>query len=418
MSQHDAAYRMKRDYDELIARPWEGRAICHIDLDAFFAAVLELDHPKLKGKPVIVGRNHERGVVATANYEARKFGVHSAMSAVRAAELCPDAIWMQGSFDRYHEVAAQVLAILESYTPLIQRTSIDEAYFDISPGRSKTAHPLAISAEILERVSLLGISGSIGLSTSKTVSKIASDILKPRGLTVVFPGEEAAFLAPLSIHKLGGIGPVAAEKLKALGVNTLGQLAQFTELDLHHIFGSNTQNFIDRAAGRDLSPVVIDEETKSISNETTLLSDISSLDEITKELYPLAEKVGWRLRKAGLKGRTLSVKIRFSDFQIKTISKTFDQATDDERMFYPLAKELVANAGVAGKRIRLVGIGISNFSSEGLEQMSLFDLEGLHDERPAGLAVEKSARLNEQIDAIREKFGYDAIGGLSSHREN
>lgn len=410
------AFRIRRDFDALLASKWQGRAICHMDLDAFFASVIELDNPELKGKPLIVGRNHERGVVATASYAARKYGVHSAMSAVRAAQLCPDAIWMTGSGKRYNEVSAEVLKILEGYTPLIQRTSIDEAYFDISPCHKASLHPIRIAAEILERIAELGITASIGLSSSKTVSKIASDALKPRGLTVVLPGEEAGFLAELPIRKLGGIGPVAEKKLQALRIKTLGDLASYSERDLVHILGSSTASFIARAGGIDESPVVVDEEAKSISNEHTLLEDITSAEEIFSELYPLAEKVGWRLRKEGLKGCTLTVKLRYSDFSIKTLSKTFDCATDDERTFYPAAKELILSNNVLGKKIRLVGIGLSNFG-EVPEQLSLFDLKGFsledEDAQPS-ISKEKSSALNEQIDAIRDRFGYDAIHGGSS----
>ncbi len=205
------------------ARAWEGRAILHVDLDAFFAAVEQLDHPEWRGRPVIVGGDpSRRGVVSTCSYEARLFGVRSAMPSARAAALCPQAVWAKPSFGRYHEMSQAVFAIFRDETPLVQPVSVDEAFLDVTQGAYAAEHPVAIARRIRERIAVLGVTGSVGVATSKTVAKIASDHDKPDGLTVVCPGDEAAFLAPLPVRDMSGVGPRTAERLASLGVKTLG----------------------------------------------------------------------------------------------------------------------------------------------------------------------------------------------------
>ncbi|MCL2654144.1 MAG: DNA polymerase IV [Coriobacteriia bacterium] len=386
---------------------WEGRAIIHLDLDAFFASVAQLDDPELRGKPVIVGGDaSRRGVVSTASYEARAFGVHSAMSSKIAERLCPQAIWVRPDFTRYHELSGQVFDILRSYTPAVRPVSIDEAFADITPDSFEPRHPAAIAAEILARVAALGITGSIGLSTSMTVSKVGSDFQKPRGLTVVEPGTEAAFLAPLPVRKMSGIGPKAAQKLHQLGVETLGQLAATPLDDLRPIFGSLTEQFHDRAGGIDVRPVTTDDPVKSVSNENTYPRDLHTREDIDEALRALAAHVGRRLRQQNLKGRTLSLKVRYGDFSTKVVSRTYDPPFNNERIFLPWVLGMFTAIWPAGRGVRLLGVGVSNFTAD-REQLGLFDTDA---------AEERASheQLVSKLDSIRDKFGEDAL--LSGRR--
>ncbi|MDR0308928.1 MAG: DNA polymerase IV, partial [Coriobacteriales bacterium] len=231
---------------------WEGPAILLVDLDAFFASVEQLDHPEWRGLPVIVGGDPQRrGVVATCSYEARKFGVRSAMPSAMAARLCPDAIWTPGNFPRYTELSRKVMDIMRQVSPRLQQVSIDEAFLDVSPGRYTGEHPVLLAQKIAADVATLGITCSVGLGSSKTVAKIASDQDKPRGLTVVYPGSEATFLANLEVRVLFGIGPKAEQSLHRLGIQTLGQLAETDIALLQPIFGKNAELILRRSCGID-----------------------------------------------------------------------------------------------------------------------------------------------------------------------
>ena len=326
-------------------QPWIGRAILHVDLDAFFAAVEQLDHPEWRGKPVIVGGDAtRRGVVSTCSYEARKFGVHSAMSSARAAQLCPDAIWTHGSFERYHEMSRLVRAIFADESPLVQPVSIDEAYLDVTPGRFTSEHPVAVARRIRARVAELGITCSVGVSASKSVAKIASDFDKPDGLTVVCPGDEATFLAPLPVRAMPGVGPRTAERLATLGIRTLGDLAALDEVTAAEVLGSHGVGLAARARGLDVRGVHDSEAAKSVSNERTFATDVRTPSDVDGALAALAAKVGQRVRRKGMAGRTVTVKLRFSDFTTKTVRRTMPAPTDDEAVFGPVARELLASA--------------------------------------------------------------------------
>jgi len=394
------------DYRAQIAlfagHPWKGRAIIHLDLDAFFASVAQLDNPELRGKPVIVGGDaSKRGVVSTASYEARAFGVHSAMSSAVAERLCPQAIWVRSDFARYRELSGKVFDILRGYTPAVRPVSIDEAFADITPDSFDTRHPVEIAAQILTQVAELGITGSIGLSSSMTVSKVGSDFQKPRGLTVVEPGTEAEFLAPLACKKMSGIGPKACAKLEALGVDTLGQLAAARLDDLVAIFGSLAPQFHDRAAGVDTRPVSTDDPVKSVSNENTYPRDLHSPEEVHDALRDLAAHVGRRLRTQHLFGRTLSLKVRYGDFTTKIVSRTFDPPFNNERIFLPHVYEMLAGLWTEGRGIRLLGVGVSNFTVA-REQLDLFDTS-------AQAERQSHERLVQGLDSIRDKFGEEAL---------
>lgn len=265
---------MENAHDDRAVIPWSGRAIGLLDLDAFFASVEQLDHPEWRGKPLIVGGSSKhRGVVSTASYEARKFGIHSAMPSFQAERLCPQAIWTEGHFSRYREISAAVMNILVDETPLVEQVSIDEAFFDITPGRYAAENPLVICRRIQNRVEKLGISCSIGLGINKTIAKIASEREKPRGLTIVPPGTEALFLAPLPVRAMSGIGSKVEARLQSLHIKTLGQLAQADPQQLRRIIGSYGPRLIERAAGKEQSVVAeraIREAPKSVSSERTL----------------------------------------------------------------------------------------------------------------------------------------------------
>ena len=347
---------------------WEGRAILHVDLDAFFAAVEQLDHPEWRGKPVIVGGDPgRRGVVSTCSYEARAFGVHSAMSSARAAQLCPQAIWTHGSFDRYREISLAARAIFADETPRVQPVSIDEAYLDVTPSQFTAEHPVAIARRIRARVAELGVTCSVGVSAVKSVAKIASDHDKPDGLTVVCPGEEAAFLAPLPIRAMPGIGPKTAERLQSLGIRTLGQLASFDAVTAAEVLGSHGMGLVVRAQGRDVRDVHENDPVKSVSNERTFATDVRSPAEVDGALAALAAKVGQRLRRKGLSGRTVTVKLRFSDFTTKTVRRTLSAATNDDAEFGTVARQLLRQSWSPGIGLRLLGVGISGFDDKAVQ---------------------------------------------------
>lgn len=377
-------------------RAWRGRALLLVDLDAFFASVEQLDHPEWRGKPVIVGgRSDRRGVVSTASYEARAYGVHSAMPSATAERLCPDAIWTSSHFDRYHELSAQVMGILKDESPLLEQMSIDEAYLDVSPGRYTGEDPVAIAARIQARVAELGITCSIGVATGKAVAKIASDMDKPRGLTVVYPGGEAAFLAPMDVRAMPGVGKQSAERLRRIGIRTLGALADAPLDRLVPVFGVNAQAVRDRARGIDPREIVTESEVKSVSHERTFATDLVTREEIEDAIDMLGPMVGRRLRKKGLAGHTVTLKLRYADLSRRTAQKGLPANVDDETVFIPVAKRLIDEIWRSGDSVRLVGLGISGFEAHD-EQLGLFADEEL----PAG-----NAELLSAADKIRDKFG-------------
>ncbi len=386
--------------------PWNGRAILHVDLDAFFAAVEQLDHPEWRGRPVIVGGSPEgRGVVSTASYEARKFGIRSAMPAARAVRLAPpDAVWARPRFERYKEISDAVFAIFAQTTHLVQPLSIDEAFLDVTSAEYGSTHPVTVAEEIALKVAELGVTCSVGVATSKTVAKIASDFDKPCGITVVPPGTEAAFLAPLPVEAMSGIGPKTAGALRSVGITTLGELAGLDERTATSLLGSAAAMFVDRARGVDPRPVHTRDPVKSVSNERTFADDLRRADEIREAVRELSAKVARRLRKKGLSGRTITVKVRFTDFTTRSAQRSLDAATDTEGLIAHTAHDLVEKLWTPGVGVRLLGVGVTGLQ-EMARQLDLLE-ETLGDE---SASAKRRDRLTKGIDAVHERFGEAAL---------
>ncbi len=394
-----------------IDRPWNGRAVAHMDMDAFFAAVEQLDHPELRGKPVIVGGDPtKRGVVSTCSYEARRFGVRSAMPSAQAQRLCPDAVWVTSHFGRYGDMSRAVRAILETYTPHVEPTSIDEAYLDITPGATGE-HPLSIARRIQAEVDTLGLSCSIGLGSCKTIAKIASDHQKPHGITVVWPGEEAEFLAPLPVRVLPGVGARTATQLARVGIRRLGELAALDDATARDFLGRYGPDLTARARGIDSRPVHYERDPKSVSNEHTFETDVRERAEVERALSGLVSHVAERLRRSGLAARTFTVKLRYADFTTPTIRRTVDVATDLPEEMLPVAIELLRQSWSPGAGLRLIGFGTSGFEETAV-QLGLFGDDAGADERPRRKA------LAEGVDAVKARFGDGAISrGIDARHE-
>ncbi|WP_241157021.1 DNA polymerase IV [Adlercreutzia sp. ZJ304] len=396
----------KEQIDSGLLPEWKAPAILLVDLDAFFASVEQLDHPEWRGKPVIVGgKASSRGVVSTCSYEARAYGVRSAMPAAIAERLCPDAIWTHGHFDRYKKLSSQVMAILRDETLLVQQVSIDEAFMDVSPTRVNKEHPVNIAKRIIKRVDALGITCSIGVGTSKSIAKIASDMDKPHGLTVVYPGSERIFLDPLPIRTMSGIGPSAEKRLKAAGVNTLKDFAEASEVLLTSIFGKNAEMMRMRALGLNDSDIDTHDEVKSISKEITFAEDISTYTELKSALSTLTTQVARRLRLKNLRGRTITLRIRFSNMETHTIQTQLTHPTDNDAVLIPVLLDLLKSVWEEGMHVRLVGVGISKFNENEVVQDSLFPEENESDKS----LYEKHRSLSNATDNLKNRFGEKAV---------
>lgn len=404
-----AAHAGTEGYLEGLFGGWSGPAVGLLDLDSFFASVEQLDHPEWRGKPVIVGGSpEERGVVSTASYEARPYGVHSAMPSAQAARLCPHAIWTNGNFARYREMSAKVMAIIEDETPYLEQVSIDEAFFDVTPGRYSRESPVEIASRISRRVSELGITCSIGLGSNKTIAKIASERDKPRGLTVVLPGTERAFLDPLPVTAMSGIGSSAERALARAGIATLGQLADAPIAVLEPIFGVNAEAMRARAAGREparVRSVAEKRPVKSVSNERTFVRDLTERADIEAAIALLGESVGRRLRRKRLAGRTVTLKIKYSFGSSKTAQRKLPHPTDDENVFVETAIELLDAVWSPGMTVRLLGVGVSDFDQAEGVQMDFFCEV---DERGAMSSDKRD--LSVALDRVRDRFGDAAVG--------
>ena len=357
--------------------PLGTRHIIHADLDAFYAAVEQLDNPELRGKPVLVGgRPENRGVVATASYEARPFGVHSAMPMRTAVRQCPQGIIVPPRFARYREMSVRVMDIFHDLTELVEPLSLDEAYLDITApvDEAEGRWPLGVALDLKRRVaSETGLTVSVGVATNKTVAKIASDLDKPDGLVVVAPGDEAEFLSPLAVGKLWGIGPKTAQRLQAQGVDTIGRLAEQPLDWFSRYFGVRAASVRDRALGRDAEPVHTERETKSVSAETTFADDLDNQTELREVLERLADRVAGSLESKGIKGRTVTVKMRLADFTTFTRQTTLAVPTFDAGPIKGTAWGLLSAEISPGRAFRLLGVGVSNFGEPERLQLSLWD---------------------------------------------
>ena len=366
------------------------RTILHADLDAFYACVEVLDDPSLRGKPVIVGGGPDaRGVVSAASYEARAFGVHSAMPLRTASRRCPHGVFLPGRPERYRELSERVMTIFASYTPLVEPISLDEAFLDVT-GSARSWR--RIKQRVLDEV---GLVVSVGVATNKLCAKVASDLRKPDALVVVPPGGEAEFLAPLPIRRLWGVGPQAQAALADYGVTTIGQLAALAPGTLHRRFGRHGDDLSTRARGIDHAPVEPMHAPKSIGHEHTFSVDSADPRRLEATLLDLAESVAGRLRRHDLAAGAVQLKLRYEGFETLTRQSPLPRQTRETEPLYATALALLRKTLVAGRGVRL--IGLTAISLTDAQQLTLFD------------APDRTDRLTRSIDAVRRRFGERAI---------
>jgi len=374
------------------------RAIAHVDMDAFYAAVEQRDHPELRGQPVIVGAEPSgRGVVSTASYEARVFGVRSAMPISKAARLCPHAAFLPVDMEKYRRVSTEIMAILDGFSPLVEPISVDEAFVDLTGTESLFGPPAAAMCAIKARIRAeTGLTASAGLATNKFIAKVASDLEKPDGMVVVPAGREAAFLAPLPIGRLWGVGRVMADALSGLGIITIGQLQAMPRQVLVRRFGHHGAELHDLAFGRDDRSVEPYTAPKSMGAEETFESDCRDPARLAAVLRGQAERVARELRADGLAAARLTLKLRFTDFHTITRAVTAEP-TQDGLELYRRAHTLLAREAV-DQPVRLIGLSASSLGPAGAGQLSLLD--------PAALRRERLARV---VDGLAERFGDDVV---------
>jgi DNA polymerase-4 len=375
-------------------------SILHVDMDAFFVSVELLERPELRGKPVIVGGGpNQRGVVTAASYEARKFGVHSAMPLRTAGRLCPHAIYLDGHHAKYSEWSDRVAAILAKFSPIVEMVSIDEAYLDLSGTERLHGPPLAATDKLLRTITRdTGLPCSGGLATTRLVAKVASDQAKPRGLLWVAPGSEARFLAPLSVRKIPGIGEVTERALGALSIETVEQLAAQPLEKLEKVFGQWGTALYRKARGGDSYEFVIDAEPKSISHNHTFGEDTDDTVALTAMLSHLSQKACKRLREAGLATRTLTLTIRYTGFDTYTRSKTLGAPTQLDADIYDVFQKLFYEHRNQRRKIRLLGVSLGGLT-HGVEQLDLLSAE-----RRA-----KLEKLTRATDNLRDRFGFGSV---------
>jgi DNA polymerase-4 len=371
--------------------------VIHLDMDAFYASVEQRDDPALRGRPLIVGGAARRGVVLAASYEVRPFGVRSAMPMARALRLAPDAIVVPPRFAAYTEASARVFAILESVTPLCEPLSLDEAFLDVTASRSLFGPPAEIARRLRRRIAdEVGLPASAGIAGVKLVAKIASDLAKPNGQLEVPPDGGAAFLAPLPVSRLWGIGPKSAEQLNRMGLTTIGDLARLLPESLERRLGPSGRELWERASAIDPRPVIPDREAKSIGAEETFDEDLTGLEALRPRIHAQALRVGHRLRRAGLRARTVQLKLKRADFTLVTRRATFDEPTDDGQTLYRQASELLARE--PARPTRLTGVSAQNLVAASAPQLGLFAPPPTH-----------ADTLNRALDAIASRFGAGAI---------
>jgi DNA polymerase-4 len=391
-----AHFRAKRDAALLLL---DTTPILHVDMDAFFVSVELLEHPELRGKPVVVGgQPNRRGVVAAASYEARRYGIHSAMPLRTAAKLCPHAVFLDGRHDLYAEWSDRIATILSRFSPVVEMASIDEAYLDLSGTTRLHGPPLAAAHALLTEIGAkTELPCSAGLARTRLVAKVASDQAKPRGLVWVPAGAEAKFLEPLSVRRIPGIGRVTEAALQTMGIETVGQLAAIPEERLQEFFGRWGMALYRKARGEDSYEFVIDAEPKSVSHSHTFGSDTNDRRGLESMLSRLSQKGAKRLRDAGLNARTVTLRIRYAGFQTVTRSQTLPDPTHLDPVLVATLRRLF-DQHWDHRPVRLIGIEFDNLS-HGANQMGLFDPEWR----------EKLERLARAADQLRDRFGFAKV---------
>src|SRR5262245_54286145 len=384
--------------------------ILHVDMDAFYASVEQRDRPELRGLPVIVGGNVEsRGVVCAASYEARQFGVHSAMPARQARRLCPQGIFVPVRMTHYAQVARQIREIFLSFTPLVEPLSLDEAFLDVRGCEPLFGPAVDIARRLKARIrGETRLIASVAVASNKFLAKLASDLSKPDGLLVVEPGQVDSVLASLPVNRLWGVGAKGEKRLHQFGIRTIGDLAATPEQELMAQFGEAGRHLWQLAQGRDDRPVVPDREAKSVSTETTFAQDIGNRSVLRSWLLGLVEQLGQRLRHVGIRGRTVELKVRTSDFRTYMRSLTLAEPTDVTEVIWQAARELIERrVPDEWLPLRLLGVGASGLTSNQTAEGDLFD----------GAWHTKQRALDRATDAIREAFGSDAIRRADSLRD-
>lgn len=405
--EHTYATQKQTGHD-ITGLTWRGPAIGLLDLDAFFTSVEQLDHPEWRGKPVVVGGSPEaRGVVSTASYEARKFGIHSAQPSAVAKRLCPDAIWSPGRMSRYKEMSNVVMDIIRAVTPRVEQVSIDEAFFDVTPGSYSTQNPIELCQTILNEVSKLGITASIGLASNKALAKIASELDKPQGFSVVPPGTEELFIRDRPLRALSGIGPAMEKALHKEQIYTLGQFLDLGEVRAGELFGKAGITLHQRLSGKTGQYVSLPhpEKAKSLSHDETFPKDLTTKKEIEEAIKSIASEVGRRLRKKGLKGKEVVLRLKYTINESHTAQAPLPCATDNEYDFAPVALKLCKQLWHPGTPVRLVGVGLTKFDEEDMPTEQL-TLDQMQEETKKPKDRHPLARTT---DSIKDKFGKSAI---------
>ncbi len=341
------------------------RKIIHVDMDAFFTSVEQRDNPALKGKPIAVGGSSKRGVIAAASYEARKYGVRSAMPGAQAAKLCPHLIFVPHRFDAYREVSDQIREVFAEYTDLIEPLSLDEAFLDVTENKLQLKSAINIANQIRRKIEeRTQLTASAGVSINKFLAKIASDVNKPNGLTVIMPDEVESFLEQLEIDKFFGVGKATSAKMKAMGIFTGADLKKYSMVELAERFGKFGRYIYNAVRGEDNRPVKANRIRKSISKETTYDTNLITYDSVKDALQNLTIQLHKSAAKRNILGRTINLKFRFGDFQTLTRSKTINHFTNDADLITKVSLELVEEIDFSEKGVRLLGVGLSNLNTE------------------------------------------------------
>jgi len=388
------------------------QVIVHVDMDAFFASIEQIDNPDYRGKPVVVGADPKggkgRGVVSAASYEARKFHIHSAMPISRAYSLCPEAVFTRPRMERYLEVSKEVMKVLHFFSPLVEQISIDEAFLDCTGTEKLFGPPDKLAKKLKEEIKKkTGLTASIGIATNKSVAKIASELGKPDGIVICPPGNEEEFLSPLPVKMLWGAGKKTVEFLGKMGFKKIGDIAACPKEEIEKLLGKVGTHLWNLSKGIDLRPVETESLRKSISEETTFMEDVSDDNRIEMVLFSISDELTRRMRCSGLKGKTVTLKIRLEDFSTFTRSRTLEKAVNDTFTVKSCAVELYRSFNRMGKKVRLVGISLSKL--EGSEWIKANQPE-LFDEKTTGTqdsgSVKRKGEITDQLlDRLKKKYG-------------